>query len=230
MLHALVALYGIGLLAAFNPCSLPLYPAFIASWSGSGGTPTAGAAAFVAGSTVSFVGLGIAAGSIGGVLSVLDWLGRIAGASLAIAGLATLRRLALDRPGRTWSPLERRIAGDGRWIRGPVIGRSFALGAAAGLAWSPCVGPLLGSALTVAASSGSPWRAGALLAAYAIGTATPLLLVAHGAVDLAAARSVAARVARTASFAGALSMVAVGALLALDRYSAVVGRWIPASS
>ena len=111
MLHALVALYGIGLLAAFNPCSLPLYPAFIASWSGSGGRPTAGAAAFVAGSTVSFVGLGIAAGSLGGALSVLGWLGRIAGASLAVAGLATLRRLALDRPGRTWTVAQAIVPG-----------------------------------------------------------------------------------------------------------------------
>ncbi len=227
MLRALVALYGIGLLAAFNPCSLPLYPVFIAAWAGGGRRPSIGASAFVAGSTVSFVGLGLAAGSLGGALQVVGWLGRLAGAWLAIAGMVVLVRSWRGRSGGTWRPLERGAVAGGGLGGASLAGRAFALGGAAGLSWSPCVGPLLGSALTVAGSSGSPVRSALLLAAYAVGTGTPLLLLAHGAVGIAALRSVTTRVARAGSSLGAVIMVVVGVLVALDRYTVVVTQWLP---
>lgn len=47
--------------------------------------------------------------------------------------------------------------------------RSFAVGAAFAVAWSPCIGPILGAVLTLAATSGTAWQGGLLLFAYSLG-------------------------------------------------------------
>ena len=47
--------------------------------------------------------------------------------------------------------------------------RSFAIGAAFSLAWSPCIGPILGVVLTLAAASGQALQGALLLTCYALG-------------------------------------------------------------
>ena len=54
-----------------------------------------------------------------------------------------------------------------------------ALGAVLGLVWSPCSGPLLGSALTLVASEGGVARGGIVLALFGLGAAIPLVGVAY---------------------------------------------------
>lgn len=54
--------------------------------------------------------------------------------------------------------------------------RSFAIGVAFSVAWSPCVGPILGAILTIAANEGSPARASFLLTFYALGLGIWFLL------------------------------------------------------
>jgi len=60
-----------------------------------------------------------------------------------------------------------------------VIG-GFVLGTTLGLVWTPCAGPVLGSILTVVASSRDTAWASLLLVVYAVGAALPMLLIAHG--------------------------------------------------
>jgi cytochrome c biogenesis protein CcdA len=55
----------------------------------------------------------------------------------------------------------------------------MALGAVLGLVWSPCSGPLLGSALTLVASEGGVVRGGVVLALFGLGAALPLVGVAY---------------------------------------------------
>jgi cytochrome c biogenesis protein CcdA len=54
------------------------------------------------------------------------------------------------------------------------------LGLALGAVWTPCAGPVLGSILTLIATSENLARAGTLLVAYAVGAAMPILLIAYG--------------------------------------------------
>ncbi|WP_298886683.1 cytochrome c biogenesis CcdA family protein [uncultured Bradyrhizobium sp.] len=54
------------------------------------------------------------------------------------------------------------------------------LGTTLGLVWTPCAGPVLGSILTLVATSRNLAWAGTLLVAYAIGAAIPMLAIAYG--------------------------------------------------
>jgi cytochrome c biogenesis protein CcdA len=56
----------------------------------------------------------------------------------------------------------------------------FLLGTTLGLVWTPCAGPVLGSILTVVATSNDISWAGTLLVVYAVGAALPLLAIAYG--------------------------------------------------
>jgi cytochrome c-type biogenesis protein len=56
----------------------------------------------------------------------------------------------------------------------------FVLGTTLGLVWTPCAGPVLGSILTVVATSKDATWASTLLVVYAIGAAIPMLAIAYG--------------------------------------------------
>jgi len=56
----------------------------------------------------------------------------------------------------------------------------FVLGTTLGLVWTPCAGPVLGSILTLVATSSSTGWASLLLVVYAIGAAIPMLAIAYG--------------------------------------------------
>jgi cytochrome c-type biogenesis protein len=92
------------------------------------------------------------------------------------------------------------------------------VGVAFGAAWSPCVGPLLGAALTVAAGSGNAGRGALLLFAYALGIGVPFLVVSLG---LASSPRLAERLRRVGPrverVAGGL-LVVLGLLLATGTY------------
>jgi cytochrome c-type biogenesis protein len=100
---------------------------------------------------------------------------------------------------------------------GPV--RPFVVGVAFGAAWSPCVGPLLAAALTVAARSGEVGRGTVLLLAYALGIGVPFVLVA---LSLASSPGLTRRLQRVGAVlervAGAL-LVVLGLLLATGAYA-----------
>src|SRR5690606_24478026 len=95
-------------------------------------------------------------------------------------------------------------------------------GAAFGLGWTPCVGPVLGAALTYAASTGADAATAAVqLAAYALGLSSPLVLAAFFADRvLAMARRMRATTPVLQKVTGA-ALVAVGLLLAADRLDAM---------
>jgi cytochrome c biogenesis protein CcdA len=56
----------------------------------------------------------------------------------------------------------------------------FVLGTTLGLVWTPCAGPVLGSILTIVATSKDTAWASLLLVIYAIGAALPMLAIAYG--------------------------------------------------
>jgi cytochrome c-type biogenesis protein len=213
-----IALFGAGVASFLAPCLVPLVPAYLGMIVGESGDSGDTAAAvpatiiFIAGFAAVFAALGVAAGSIGSSLSsVQDVLQRVGGVIVVVMGLILLGvvRGRLVR--------ERRVIN-----RLPNVGgsaRPLVLGVAFGAAWSPCVGPLLGAALVVAAHGGQPVRGGLLLLAYAAGIGVPFLLASLG---LAASPGIAARVRSIGPALeriGGVLLVVLGVLLATGTYA-----------
>jgi cytochrome c-type biogenesis protein len=101
----------------------------------------------------------------------------------------------------------------------------FVLGATLGLVWTPCAGPVLGSILTVVATSKDTAWAGTLLVVYAIGAAVPMFLIAYGG------QAVTGRVRGLARFAPKLQqgfgVVVIGfALASYFQYDTLIVAWL----
>ena len=177
---SLPAIFGAGLLTFASPCVLPLIPIYLATLVGGGlGEAKARravprAAAFSLGFTLVFVALGALASTLGGLLVQHRILiMALSGGLMVLFGLRSLglvRVQALDADAR---PGLERIEASSSMAGAFVFGAAFALG------WSPCIGPVLASVLTYAATqAGSPWHGAAYLGVYASGIALPLLLIA----------------------------------------------------
>jgi cytochrome c-type biogenesis protein len=230
VLADLIALFGAGVASFLAPCLVPLLPAYLGMVAGEaaeGHDPARAVAAtvvFVLGFATVFAGLGAAAGWVGSSLrEVQDGVQRVGGVVVAIMGLALLGWI------RGPFTRERRLLQRMPNIGGPA--RPFVVGVAFGAAWSPCVGPLLAAALTVAARSGQAGRGALLLTAYSLGIGLPFVLASLG---LASFPGLAARLKRIGPaierVAGGL-LIVLGLLLATGTYShltSYLARFTPA--
>jgi cytochrome c-type biogenesis protein len=230
VLGDLVALFGAGVASFLAPCLVPLLPAYLGIIAGE----AAGArdparvvpatAVFVLGFAVVFAGLGAAAGLLGSSLHAIQHtIERVGGVVVAIMGLALLGVLR--------GPLKREFRFVSRLPKGGGPLRPFVVGVAFGAAWSPCVGPLLAAALTVAARSGQAGRGALLLLAYALGIGVPFLLAALGLASWPGLASGLRRIGpRVQLVAGGL-LVILGVLLATGTYNhltSYLARFTPA--
>jgi cytochrome c-type biogenesis protein len=124
---------------------------------------------FVAGFSLVFIAVGASVGLVGWVLrDNLDLLGKIAGSLMILFGLHLSGILQIP-----WLHRERRIAYEPPSTVG--YARSFLVGSAYAVGWSPCIGPTLGVILTLAATSGNVLEGSALLGTYSLGMAVPFL-------------------------------------------------------
>ena len=178
----LLITFAAGLVSFLSPCVLPLLPGYAGYMSGGSAGERVpvrkalpGTLAFVAGLTVVFVSLGAAASVLSSVLNDHKRTLELASGAFVIAlGLfMTLR-------GRVPFLLrERRFA-----VR-PGVGaaRTFALGAAFAFGWTPCIGPTLGAALNLAATTTGLRTGITLLLFYSLGLGVPFILVGLGLVS-----------------------------------------------
>ncbi len=182
LLPAIAIALAAGLLSFLSPCVLPIVPPYLAYMGGVSVSDLSGARGarrktllaagfFVLGLSTIFLLLGIAVSALGrALLQYQDWFVVIAGAVIMLFGLHFLHifRIGfLDREARM-------EAGDrgGSALGAYVLGLAFAFG------WTPCLGPILGAILGLAASEADMARGTALLAFYALGLGIPFLLVA----------------------------------------------------
>lgn len=183
LLPALAIAAAAGVLSFLSPCVLPIVPPYLAYMGGISVTEmqadesrsrrrVLGAAAFfVLGLSTVFLFLGFTASAFGRFfLSNQDWFVTIAGIVIMIFGahfIGVFRIGFMDR--------EMRIdAGD----RGGSLFGAYVLGLAFAFGWTPCIGPILGAILSIAASEADVARGTTLLAAYALGLGIPFILVA----------------------------------------------------
>lgn len=178
-----LAAFAVGVISFVSPCVLPLVPGYLSAVSGvSVAELQAGekgvarrvlgpAAIFCLTFTLVFVALGLTATGIGSTLNDnRQTLERVAGIIIVGLGLFFVLSPLLPRINREWrvdALMER--AGTG----GPLVA-----GAAFAIAWTPCVGPTLGTILTTAATQQTVSTGGILLAFYSLGLAVPFLLTA----------------------------------------------------
>jgi len=175
---ALVA-FAAGLLSFLSPCVLPLVPSYVGFLTGMSveeaerrrGTALLHGLWFVAGFSLVFVLLGAAASAVGQLLRDYQvWLGRIGGVLLILFGIYLLGLLRPAFLMREWRvQLARKPLG---FFGSGVVGFTF------GAAWTPCIGPILGGILTLAATRAGLGQGIGLLAVYALGLAIPFLLTA----------------------------------------------------
>ena len=173
-----------GLASFLSPCVFSLVPAYVGYLGGLAAGGENGKSnrwlifshglAFVLGFSVVFVLLGVAAAFAGGLLYELRfWLAKIGGIVVIIFGLHMIGVFHLP-----FLAYDTRIqqAPDPKWgyLSSALMGVFFSAG------WSPCVGPVLGTILTLAINGGSIALGAMLLTAYSIGLAIPFLIAALG--------------------------------------------------
>ncbi|WP_437599354.1 cytochrome c biogenesis protein/redoxin [Sorangium sp. So ce590] len=194
-LGSLLTLFGAGLLTFASPCVLPMLPVYLSALGGAGalGGPDRAAAkrsvrlagvGFAIGLAIVLVALGAGASAVAAALAPhRHAFTVVSGAILVLFGAKLLGVLRLPWLEREARPLLSRLPGAGGFWGGMLFGIAFAAG------WTPCVGPVLGAALTYAAGAGASPLTGAIqLGAYAAGLAAPLVVAAFAgptAVELA---------------------------------------------
>jgi cytochrome c-type biogenesis protein len=221
---AYLVAFGGGVVSFLSPCVLPLMPAYLSIVTGLDVTeitgPTRPAARrvarttgmFVAGFSGVFILLGLSATAVGNV--VFDnqlLLTRISGVLVLAMGLFLLGSLVLQAP---WMYREARFHPElgGYGVFAPAVA-----GAAFGFGWTPCIGPVLGSILTIAATQERAWAGGTLLAAYSLGLGVPFLLSGLAFHRLAGAFAFVRRHFSAITAVSALSLVFFGTLLVFNR-------------
>src|SRR5881409_1019251 len=182
------------------------------------GTALLHAVWFVAGFSLVFVLLGAGASAVGHVLRDYQvWLGRIGGVLLILFGIYLLGILRPAFLMREWRiELARKPLG---YFGSGVVGFTF------GAAWTPCVGPILGAILTLAATQAGLGRGVLLLAVYALGLAIPFLVTAI-ALDrfLVWFQRFRPYIVWVDRIAGVL-MILLGLLLVTDRFT-LLASWL----
>lgn len=219
MREAAVA-FSAGLLSFATPCVLPLVPAYLSAIGARSTDPRRALLAslpFVLGFSLVFVALGASAGLAGGALTDHRLqLVKLSGIVIVAMGLVMVGLIRLPALDRSFAP----GLGPAR-----ASGSSVLLGGAFGLAWTPCIGPVLGSILTLAATGATAARGAALLAAYAAGLAVPFMVagVALGRV-MSGARRVRDHYNVVRAVSGAV-LIAAGLLVFFDK-TYLVNSWV----
>ncbi|MDO5721990.1 MAG: cytochrome c biogenesis CcdA family protein [Actinomycetaceae bacterium] len=183
---ALAAFLG-GVLTLFAPCAAMLLPSFFAYAFVSRSTLLARTAVFTLAVVTVLVPLGAFAATLGHLIRAhTTTITLIAGLVVIALGVAQVFSLSLPTPKvanqlmtkgtSTGGP--QTVGAGGVEDRKPTALAVFALGAGYALAGVGCSGPILGAALSAAALTGSAWQGGLLMAAFALGMALPVGLLA----------------------------------------------------
>ena len=179
----LVSVFTAGMFSFFSPCILPVMPVYagilldqgdrkekwrwgVLSFSKLGFLKTL---SFVAGLSLVFFLLGFGAGALGSVL-YSDWFRILLGALVILLGIHQTGLVTLSSLQKEKRISFQRQADDKPFLQAFILGVTFSFG------WTPCVGPVLGSVLALAASGGNgAWQGAFLMLLYTLGLALPFL-------------------------------------------------------
>lgn len=217
-----------GLLSFLSPCVLPLVPSYLGFVTGFTFDEMAGrrriamlhASLFVLGFSLVFLLLGASATALGRTLKYYEiWLQRAGGILIIGFGLyclGVLRIGFLDRDARVH--LDRKPLG---YLGSVLVGMAFAAG------WTPCIGPILGGILGLAATQESLPRGMTLLGVYSFGLAVPFLIAAYAAESFLDWFQRFRRHIRWVQRASGVLLIAVGFLLLTGQFTRMAS-WLQA--
>ncbi len=233
--NILIAFIG-GLLSFLSPCVLPLVPGYISLMSGvsidhirdqgvagARRAVIANSLAFNAGLSVIFLLLGTTAGLVGAAIFTNIWVRVIAGLVIIIFGLHLIGLLKIkylykdtrhfknDEPRGIWGSL--------------TLGIAFAAG------WTPCIGPILGGIIGLAATSGG-WKGGLILSAfYSAGLSIPFLVTGLGINQFLSFYSRFRRHLHKVEVVSGIILILIGILVMSNRVtmltSSTLAGWLP---
>ncbi len=176
--------FGSGVVSFFAPCVLPLLPAYFAYMSGESWKELSGDKGehnrriwwlgwwYVVGFSVIFVILGSSAAALSKILRVQkDTMEQIGGLIIVAMAIEILWGGRLPGGGREFRLKIPKVVEKWGYVRAVVLGMVFAT------AWTPCVGPILGSILTLAAAGASVAKGASLLLVYSLGISLPFMLM-----------------------------------------------------
>ncbi|PIR89472.1 MAG: cytochrome C biogenesis protein [Candidatus Harrisonbacteria bacterium CG10_big_fil_rev_8_21_14_0_10_40_38] len=220
-----------GLLTFLAPCTLPLVPGYLGFVSGVSSQdlrdPDKSKSSrkkvflngllFVIGFSFVFILLGSLFGLGGAVLIKYRlWLSRIGGIFVIFFGLFMIGIFKLP-----FLNVEKRIGGV-KFLKPGNPVSSLIFGATFGFGWTPCVGPILGSILTLAAASATVFKGGFLLGVFSLGLALPFLVIALLIGSASFYISKITKYLNVISVVGGVFLIFLGILLVTDGF----GLWI----
>jgi cytochrome c-type biogenesis protein len=224
MLDLVLALLA-GVVTVAAPCTLPMLPILLGASVGQ--TGSARPALIALGFVTSFSAAALFLSAIAGIFDFDPEVLRSAAAILLLGfGLLMVWPTPFEWvSARLGGPPTGIGAGGTARHQGNLGG--FVLGTTLGLVWTPCAGPVLGSILTIVATSKNTTWASALLVVYAIGAAIPMLAIAYGG------QAVTTRVRGIARISGRLQLgfgvvVIAFAIASYFQYDTLIVAWLTA--
>lgn len=207
-----------GVLSFFSPCVFPLLPVYMGIlldeqgdkksvfWHGLAKT-----LCFIAGISVIFLILGYGAGILGNVLYTA-WFHYVLGVVVILLGLHQMDILQFRFLQKQKTLTFQKKSSRNGYLTALLLGITFSFG------WTPCIGPVLGSVLAVAAAGGqSAVQGGFLLMAYTMGMSLPFLVMALASgLVMKHYKSVKPHLALLKKIGGALIII-MGILLLLNQ-------------
>lgn len=211
-----------GAVSFLSPCVLPLVPGYLSYMSGMSAAEDRVevrtrrvllvALAFVGGFTLVFVPLGATVSLLGSFLDdnrvLLTRIGGVFIIAMGLLFIGVVKVPFLFREAR-FHPTP-----------GAGTGGGFLMGASFAFGWSPCIGPVLGVILTMAAGQGSrggPLQGAALLGVYSMGLGLPFVLSGLGTARVEGALAWFRRHTRAVMTTSGALLIAMGVLFLTDR-------------
>lgn len=160
-----------GIITFISPCLLPMLPVYLMYFAGGGERSTMAtvrnALGFVAGFTVVFALMGALAGALGGFVARYQTVFNvIMGVLVIIFGLCYLGVIRINIFKGTKANID---TNNLKFFSSMIFGMVFSVG------WTPCVGPILSSALALASTQGSAASGTVMLFCYSLGLGIPFV-------------------------------------------------------
>ena len=167
-----------GVLTTLSPCVLPILPLVLFA---ALDQHRFGPLALAGGMVATFTAVGLLVSGAGSIVDISgDVVRYVAATMMGLLGAILLSTVLQQRLAFAGAPVADFLNQSMQRFIPTGLSGQFALGALLGAIWSPCSGPTLGAAITLAAGSGTLAKAGVIMIFFGVGASLPLLAIAYG--------------------------------------------------